>query len=151
MMKAKPITNFSGEFSFLSNFYAWPVEFEGAVYDSVECAFQAAKTTDLALRRNFEHMKPAEAKRAGRKLPLRLTWDMIRLDIMEQLLRRKFEVEPMRGKLLSTGEAELIETNWWRDRFWGVYNGAGENHLGKLLMKVREELRKVVDQIPVLQ
>ena len=36
----------------------------------------------------------------------------------------------------------LIEGNtWeWSRTFWGVCNGSGENHLGRLLMKVREEL-----------
>ncbi len=35
----------------------------------------------------------------------------------------------------------LIEGNTWRDTFWGIYEGKGENNLGKLLMKIREELR----------
>jgi predicted NAD-dependent protein-ADP-ribosyltransferase YbiA (DUF1768 family) len=35
---------------------------------------------------------------------------------------------------------ELIEGNWWGDTYWGVCNGVGENHLGKLLMKIRDYL-----------
>ena len=46
----------------------------------------------------------------------------------------------------TTGDAELIEGNTWHDNYWGVCscskcNGRGKNRLGKLLMKVREELR----------
>ena len=41
---------------------------------------------------------------------------------------------------MQTEDAELVEDNWWGDKFWGVCNGEGENHLGKLLMKIRDEL-----------
>lgn len=35
---------------------------------------------------------------------------------------------------------ELIEGNYWHDTYWGVCEGVGENHLGKLLMEIRNEL-----------
>jgi hypothetical protein len=31
----------------------------------------------------------------------------------------------------------LEETNIWKDTFCGVYNGVGENNLGKIIMKTR--------------
>lgn len=63
---------------------------------------------------------------------------------MEELLRIKFSgIDPFLTRaLLETGDAELIEGNTWNDTFWGVCNGEGENNLGRLLMKVREELIK---------
>jgi len=61
---------------------------------------------------------------------------------METLLREKFSKDPeLRAKLLNTGTSKLVEGNTWGDRFWGVCRGQGENNLGRLLMKVREELR----------
>jgi predicted NAD-dependent protein-ADP-ribosyltransferase YbiA (DUF1768 family) len=48
----------------------------------------------------------------------------------------------MREMLLLTGDCELVEGNTWGDKFWGVCDGEGENHLGKLLMKIRAELAK---------
>lgn len=42
--------------------------------------------------------------------------------------------------LLETVDADLVEGNHWKDRYWGVYNGSGENCLGQLLMMVRIEL-----------
>lgn len=45
------------------------------------------------------------------------------------------------NKLEATGDSLLVEGNWWHDTFWGVCNGFGENNLGKLLMKIREELK----------
>lgn len=52
----------------------------------------------------------------------------------------------LKKKLLETGDAELIEGNYWHDNTWGqcycprCKNKIGENHLGKLLMKIRESL-----------
>lgn len=37
-------------------------------------------------------------------------------------------------------EGEIVEENSWRDTYWGVCKGVGENHLGKILMKIRDEL-----------
>jgi len=60
---------------------------------------------------------------------------------MRHLVREKFTTYPTMTKaLLSTGEVELIEGNYWHDRFWGVCQGQGENHLGRLLMQIRSEL-----------
>ena len=44
--------------------------------------------------------------------------------------------------LVATGDAIVIEGNTWRDTYWGVdlKTGEGENHLGKILMRVRSEL-----------
>jgi predicted NAD-dependent protein-ADP-ribosyltransferase YbiA (DUF1768 family) len=58
------------------------------------------------------------------------------------LVRQKFREPKLRELLAGTRNAELIEGNYWGDRFWGVYvgDGKGENHLGKILMQVREEV-----------
>jgi len=63
---------------------------------------------------------------------------------MEEIVRAKFtQNECLREMLLATGDAVLEEGNTWNDTFWGVHlkNGQGQNHLGRILMKVREELR----------
>ena len=41
-----------------------------------------------------------------------------------------------------TNNEELIEGNTWNDTYWGVCNGRGQNHLGKILMKVRSLLKE---------
>lgn len=43
--------------------------------------------------------------------------------------------------LEATGSAVLIEGNCWGDRFWGMVNDIGENHLGQILMDIREKLK----------
>ena len=46
----------------------------------------------------------------------------------------------LKKRLLGTGDRPLVE-HTERDRYWGDGgDGRGENHLGKLLMKLRGEL-----------
>jgi hypothetical protein len=59
---------------------------------------------------------------------------------MLDILRIKFQNPRMRDALIGTNGVKLIEENEWNDTFWGVCNGRGQNHLGKLLMQVRSEL-----------
>lgn len=137
------IDSFTGEYEFLSNFSKSIVYYDGVQYPTVEHAYQAAKTLDLDKRLVISELKtPALAKKAGRKLSIREDWGDVKIGIMESLVRQKFVNNPtLRFQLTSTMEAELIEGNWWKDTFWGICNGVGENHLGKILMKIRNELR----------
>jgi ribA/ribD-fused uncharacterized protein len=138
------IDSFEGEYRFLSNFYPAETVFEGVTYPTSEHAYQAAKSLDPAERQKIAAQPtPAEAKRAGRALPKqRADWEQVKFDVMERCVRDKFTRHAdLRAKLLASGDAELIEGNTWGDRIWGVYQGQGENHLGKILMKIRSELR----------
>lgn len=135
------IDSFTGDYRFLSNFYPSEIVLDSEKYPTVEHAFQAAKTIRLDERAYVRAAKtPGEAKRLGRKVTLTPGWDELRVGVMHQLLRIKFGNRVLRAMLLDTGDAELVEGNYWNDRFWGVYKGRGENHLGKLLMAVRNEL-----------
>jgi ribA/ribD-fused uncharacterized protein len=143
------ISDFSGPHFFLSNFYPSPVTYEGVVYASVEHAFQAAKALDPETRVSIQQAgTPDQAKRLGRRATLRADWEQVKVSIMEQILRQKFTDAQLAESLLATGDEELLEGNTWNDRFWGaVYNYGtrqweGQNHLGKLLMKLRQELRQ---------
>lgn len=139
---SKTIGHFAGEFRFLSNFYPCTIEYEDSLYGSVEHAYQAAKTLYPEERHTILMAPtPGYAKRLGRQVRLRVDWEQVKLDVMLELLRRKFAKEPLKGKLLATGDARLVEGNTWGDRFWGVSYGYGLNHLGNLLMRVRDECR----------
>ena len=136
------ITSFHGEFRFLSNFSPAVVLFDGDVYDTVEHAYQAAKTVDREQRARIRAaLTPGIAKRLGRRVTMRPDWDTVKLGVMEDLLRQKFTRTAYTPALLRTGGRDLIEGNTWGDRFWGVCNGSGLNHLGELLMKIRDELK----------
>lgn len=147
------IDKFEGRYHFLSNFYLCKVEHQGIVYPSVEHFYVAMKSNDEQLidgkyytngdLREFVATIPTatEVKRFGRKLKLRKDWETKKMEVMNYGVREKFKNELLKTQLLETGNEELIEGNWWNDVFWGFCNGKGENHLGKILMEVRKELK----------
>lgn len=147
------ISTFRGKNAFLSNFYPCMVEFDGDLYPSVENAFQAAKTLDKNDRMNFQVIdSPALAKHLGKHVKLRDDWEQVKLDIMHHLVYDKFtrchpfeSQHQLQERLLDTGDAYLEEGNNHGDKFWGTVNGAGANHLGKILMSVRDEIRENSD------
>ena len=147
------ITAFRGRYSFLSNFHPSPVRIGAFTAPTVEHAYQALKTlSEEEVKWVLEAETPAGAKRRGRRVTLRPDWQAVQLAGMEQALRLKFAPgSELAGMLLATGDAELIEGNYWNDRFWGVCRGEGLNHLGRLLMKIRRELRELGQVLPGLE
>lgn len=121
--------------TFLSNMYPCEISLDG-IWPSAEAAYQGAKAIDPEVREQFRHMNPYEAKKYGRKIAMRT--DFNRLEVMERILRAKFTIPELRQKLMDT-KGDLVEHNTWGDTFWGVC-GTGSNHLGKILMKIRQEL-----------
>lgn len=145
---ANEIKGFGGDYHFLSNFYEAPVAYEGITYPTSEHAFQAAKfftefdTVLNDVRSGILTMEtPGQAKRWGKKIPLRSDWEDVKYQIMYEIVLAKFTQNPdLKEKLLNTGDAYLEETNNWNDKVWGVCNGIGKNWLGKILMNVRNAL-----------
>lgn len=136
---AAVIDSFRDEYYFLSNFWPCWITLDRA-YPSVEHAYVAMKTTDKWQRAEVASIAtPGEAKRYGKKLPLRPGWDDLRLEIMLHLVRLKFAEPTLTSRLLQTGDATLIEGNTHGDRYWGAVNGTGLNQLGRILMQVRAE------------
>lgn len=143
------INSFSGRYRFLSNFHILtsPIHDNMRVaYFSVENAYQAAKTVDRNERLEIKSLPPNKAKIAGRQVTLRPDWERIKRPIMLQLLLQKFTYNPdLADALRDTGQALLEEGNHWGDTYWGTVNGRGQNHLGKLLMQVKEVFRDDIE------
>lgn len=136
------IGRFRGQYAWLSNMYECEITIEDITYPSAENAFVAMKTLNIHERIKIAGMKPPDAKKYGRKLQLRVDWNLIKLDLMHQIILAKFSDNPkLKQYLLATGDATIEEGNTWGDDFWGVYQGSGRNHLGKIIMQVREELK----------
>ena len=138
------ITSFRGDYDFLSNFHEAPVEFDGIRYLNNEAAFQAQKCLDRKDRQAFASLLPGAAKRKGRSVSLRPDWEQVKVGLMTEIVRAKFAQNPdLAERLVLTGGSRLIEGNTWHDTFWGVDSntGKGANHLGIILMQVREELK----------
>ena len=138
------IDRFRGEYAFLSNFWEASVTYQGLTYGNNEAAFQAQKCMTEAAKKDFTTLSPGAAKRMGRRVQLRPDWEAVKVPIMEEIVRAKFsQHEDLKALLLATGDALIEEGNTWHDTFWGVdaKSGRGQNHLGKILMKIRDELQ----------
>lgn len=132
----------------LSNFWSIQIEYEGLMFYSTEAAYQAMKCANSEDRLLFTSLTASQAKNKSKefeigKLNKRTNWHDVNLQIMYNLNKQKFSSGYLRELLLSTDEEELQEGNTWGDTFWGVdlASQIGENHLGKILMRVRSELR----------
>jgi ribA/ribD-fused uncharacterized protein len=145
----KKIVSFSGRYDWLSNFYLYDVTIGGYTFPSTEHAYQAFKTKVpeqfqmVRLASRYGKPSPAEAKKLGKKVTIRSDWEQIKIQVMRDIVAAKFlQNDNLAVKLIQTGDAELIEGNYWNDTFWGVCNGVGENWLGKILMEIRDVYTK---------
>jgi ribA/ribD-fused uncharacterized protein len=138
------VKEFKYKYNFLSNFYPVKIVIDGLEYATTEHYFQSMKFTDPEVQEMIRKAgTPSMAKKLAKKHKRREDWHDISLYVMEKALRAKFNIPKLREKLLATDDMYLQEGNRWNDTFWGVdlNTGKGENHLGKLLMKIRSELR----------
>ena len=134
------------------------IEFEGLVYPSTEHAYQAAKFSDTVNRTQVRDLeKPAMARKAGVKATVPANWHTERkFQVMKEVLAYKFtKHEDLRQKLLDTKNIELVEGNGWHDNDWGSCfcedcGNQGNNYLGKMLMEIREQIRKEENSEPKL-
>ena len=135
------------EFYPFDNFSSFKVEWNGYLFASVEEAYQAASFmgSDEELVEKIKKSHSAdEAQRIAyaNRDKRREDWDDVKISIMEELLRLKIEQNPyVKKKLLQTGDYMIVEDSP-KDDFWGWGpNRNGQNNLGKLWMKLREELK----------
>ncbi len=135
------IDHFRDEFAFLSNFHPSVISIDGKQYATVEHAYAAYKTLDVDAREIIRTAStPGKAKRLGRCVGLRHDWESVKVELMRDLVHRKFQNPFLRPMLMATGDAYLEEGNYWHDTFWGVYKGEGRNMLGQILMEIRGEI-----------
>jgi ribA/ribD-fused uncharacterized protein len=142
------IKEFQGEHRWLSNFVPVTIILRNIQFPSVEHAYMASKAPNDKQWQSLcidSNNTAGTIKKASRKVKLVTNWENIKLQVMESCLKQKFNQEPYLSKLLATGNTILEEGNNWGDEFWGINlkNGKGQNHLGKLIMKIRGELQNV--------
>jgi ribA/ribD-fused uncharacterized protein len=140
---------FEKEYKFLSNFYDCTVTYNGLTYKNSEAAFHAQKTLDEKERKLFTNLNASNSKTLGRKVKLRDDWELVKDQIMYEVCLAKFtQNKYLRIKLLATGDEFLEEGTYWHDNCWGnchcekCKHIIGENRLGKILMRIREELKE---------
>lgn len=136
-------------FGAFSNLYRREIEFEGEFYPTSEHAYQAGKARKTEVKKwLMEAPSPSLLAMAAHGLyywDVAPGWSTNKFDRMRAVLRAKFtQHADLRELLLSTGEAQLIETATVDNevnRLWGEVNGVGRNMLGVMLMELRAELR----------
>lgn len=146
---------FKDDYRWLSNFWDAPIVYNQVTYATNEHMYQLCKTGDpeevLSI---LEARTAGQAKRLGKTLTIREDWDGLKLGVMLKANILKFTQHPtLAVKLLSTGDEELVEFNHWHDNYWGICqcvdceNVEGLNHLGKILMSVREHIGLLYESI----
>lgn len=138
---------YEGPWYCFSNFASFMVYYAGIDWMTSEHVYQASKfmgnpTLVKAVRsaRSAHHAKKiAQANKSFRVA----NWQDIKLVIMDNIIRAKLEQHPyVQKKLMETGDLEIVEDSP-TDAFWGRGpDGNGLNHMGKIWMKLREELWK---------
>lgn len=130
---------FKDKYAFLSNMYECPVTVmivdTSYTFRCAESAFQAHKCPARA--HEFVNLNGYEAKKLGKQVQLRPDWDKIKIDFMGKVVRAKFDQNMFLKLHLKSLKGDIVEENTWNDTYWGVCNGVGENHLGKILMDLR--------------
>ncbi|MBS1807577.1 MAG: DUF1768 domain-containing protein [Acidobacteria bacterium] len=124
-----------------------PFLYDGIKFSTVENFYQAMKLerTNYSGRRAIASMRPYDAKKSIRdrkRFPWRSDWTPeLSLQVMEFGLRKKFAAGTSWHEKLVALRDPIVEFNNWGDIFWGVdlRTGKGQNHLGNLLMRIRNE------------
>jgi ribA/ribD-fused uncharacterized protein len=131
------ISEFRGQYRFLSNFWEQPVFYQhpyrqGAIWwPTAEHAFQASKTQlPTQVQWVLDADSPGQAKRLGRKLTLRDDWEQVKKRVMFSVLTAKFvppgymQDDTLARQLVATAPHVLVEGNTWEDRYWGACTAA---------------------------
>ena len=148
---------FENNYEFLSPSYPAPVrlsdESDDLFYPSFEHALLASKLDLNDTRRNIirETLDIREAKRLVR-VQVTDEWKDKCLKIGEILIRDKFfRHKHLRTLLMKTSEYNIIYKNSIGEMFWGVVEdpttlvNKGKNHLGKIIEKIRGEIKEGYD------
>ncbi|MFM2381384.1 MAG: hypothetical protein RLZZ76_151 [Candidatus Parcubacteria bacterium] len=140
----EPINFLETRLTDLSPFSAHEVEVDGVVFKTAEHAYQALRVIPSARGEVASARSPMDAWRAGQKCKERgeIVPGFDKDVLMEMILRAKLvQHADIREVLLATGDRELLKV-YDTDYYWGTgADGTGENRMGKLWMKLREELQ----------
>ena len=126
-----------GTYGFLSNFAPYPIFINGERWHTVEHFFQANKFEDKTLQekiRSLDSPMKAAIEGRNRQNKIRADWDLVKEKI----------------ELLKTGNAIIIE-HTSNDFYWADGgDGTGKNRLGGLLMKVRDDINKISNDVELV-
>ncbi len=134
-----------GKLGYLASYSSHGFIKDGVYWKTVEHYYQAQKFHDKTVKQLIiEAETPKQASTIGRnrRYKLREDWEQVKNEIMHEAVLEKFLQHPdLAEKLIETGDEEIIEDTK-KENYWGCGpNGDGLNVYGKILCRVREELK----------
>jgi N-glycosidase YbiA len=141
-----------------SNFSPHGIIMQDIFWSTVEHYYQAQKfvgTSDamiIPLIHSAETPELAAALGRDCTRQVRLDWEEVKTQVMREAVLKKFLTHTdIREILLTTGDNLIVE-NSPTDYFWGCgVDKTGHNHLGRILMSVREEIHQERTQNSVVR
>ncbi len=120
----------------------------GLNFPTVEHAYHYRKFSEDAphvakqIRRASSPLAAMQIERQH-KAERRPDWQIVKVQIMEEIVRAKMhQNQDAQDCLLKTGAKTIKENSPW-DSFWGIgQDGTGKNVMGTILMKIRSEIRE---------
>ena len=137
-----------GDLGYLANYANYGFWKNGIYYPTAEHYYQSEKFDDINIKQKIIMAQtPKEASIIGRNRNLKRkeNFKQIKNQVMYQGVLEKFRQNPeIRSQLIETGNQEICEMTV-KENYWGVGpNHDGKNYMGKILMKVRNQLKKEV-------
>jgi ribA/ribD-fused uncharacterized protein len=142
----EPINFLENRFMDLSPFSAHRIEIWGEVFPTFEHAYQASRIRPGPERQAIKNApSPMDAWREGQKHKNNSDLQVEGFDkdaVAEELFRAKLAQHPDIAAILKeSGDRELLKV-YDTDYYWGTgADGSGENRMGKIWIKLREELK----------
>lgn len=138
------------DYGCFSNFSPHPINLQGTYWSTVEHYYQAQKFvgTPDAVVIPVIHAAPTPEQAAAlgrdRTRSVRPDWEQVKTQVMHEAVLIKFLTHiDIQTILISTGDRLIVE-NSPTDCYWGCGGDkTGQNHLGKILMNVRQEIRRL--------
>jgi N-glycosidase YbiA len=136
-------------YGWFSNFSPHSIDLDGYHWPTSEHYYQAQKFVGTSCQYLYPKINTAPSPEAAAAIgrnpnySVRGDWEIVKKDVMYIAVLTKFLTYPyLKQLLIETGD-DLIVENSPTDSYWGCgLDGKGQNQLGKVLMRVREELCK---------
>lgn len=147
VVNEREIRFFTPRFYAFDSFSAYTVQIWDKEFPTAEHAYQWKKYNEThpeLAKQILEAKNPNAVKKISdaNKDKVSPDWTEKKVAIMEDIVRAKVQQHEKVRKLLEESETRTIIENSPDDDFWGIGpNADGQNMLGKIWMRLREELR----------
>ena len=139
----EPLNFLEGRIHDLTPFAALEVKIDGVIYKTAEHAYQALRVPIEYRQSILNASSPLEAWKEGQKCKtMGAVLELDKDELMEKIFRTKLNQHPYLKEVLTATEGRELVKIIPTDLYWGMNeNKEGENKMGKLWMKLRDELQ----------